>query len=139
MVRQAVEATWAMALHRNIGAQRHLLRDQVGVCTENLSSGVVVMKPAEDGVWSDASDSLNLASDRRILVEGSMGSNAITIVGVGFQDPAQMHLAQNNHVVHTTPDRSISRSTSPFCQGEAGAIGLSRIRVVKKFERWTNL
>jgi hypothetical protein len=36
-----------------------------------------------------------------------MGSDAIVIVGVGFQDPTQMHLAQDNDVVHTlTPDRS---------------------------------
>src|ERR1019366_8638466 len=53
------------------------------------------------------SDSLNLASDRRILVQGSMRSDAIILVGVGFQDPTQMHLAQDNDVVCTlTPDRS---------------------------------
>src|SRR5258707_13672653 len=35
-----------------------------------------------------------------------MRSDAIIIVGVGFQNPTQMHLAQDN-VVHTlTPDRS---------------------------------
>jgi hypothetical protein len=28
------------------------------VCTENLSWGVVVVKPAKDGLWFDASDSL---------------------------------------------------------------------------------
>src|SRR6201982_403804 len=36
-----------------------------------------------------------------------MCSDAIIIVGVGFQDPTQMHLAHDNDVVHTfTPDRS---------------------------------
>src|SRR5882762_11742941 len=36
-----------------------------------------------------------------------MRSDAIIIVGVGFQDPTQMHLAQDNDVVYTlTPDRS---------------------------------
>jgi hypothetical protein len=36
-----------------------------------------------------------------------MGSDFIIVVGVGFQDPAQMHLAQDNDVVHTLmPDRS---------------------------------
>ncbi len=36
-----------------------------------------------------------------------MRSDAIIIVGVGFQDPTQMHLAQDNDVVHAfTPDRS---------------------------------
>src|ERR1700730_13546004 len=65
------------------------------------------MKSAKDGVSFDASDSLNLASDRRILVQGSMRSVAIVIVGVGFQNSAQMRLAQDNDVVHTlTPDRS---------------------------------
>ena len=77
----------------------------MSVCAENLSSGVVAVKSAKDGVRFDASDSLNLASDRRILVQGSMRSDAIIIVGVGFQDPAQMHLAQNNDVARTfTPD-----------------------------------
>jgi hypothetical protein len=36
-----------------------------------------------------------------------MGSDGIVIVGVGLQDSTQMHLAQDNDVVHTlTPDRS---------------------------------
>src|ERR1700694_3078429 len=36
-----------------------------------------------------------------------MRSDAIVIVGVGFQDPTQMDLAQDNDVVHAlTPDRS---------------------------------
>src|SRR6202042_1732152 len=36
-----------------------------------------------------------------------MRSDAIMIVGVGFQDPTQMGLAQDNDVVQTlTPDRS---------------------------------
>ena len=36
-----------------------------------------------------------------------MRSYAIIIVGVGFQGPTQMDLAQDNDVVHTfTPDRS---------------------------------
>src|ERR1700722_3933093 len=66
-----------------------------------------MVKSTEDGVRFDTSDSLNLASDRRILVQGSMRSDVIVIVGVGFQNSAQMHLAQDNDVVHTfTPDRS---------------------------------
>ena len=36
-----------------------------------------------------------------------MRSDAIVIVGVGFQDATQMHLAQDHDMVHTfTPDRS---------------------------------
>src|SRR5664279_507906 len=78
-----------------------------GVCTENLSSGIAVMKSAQDGARTDHTGSLNRARNRRILVQGSIRSDVIVIVGVGFQDPTQMHLAQDNDVVHTfTPDRS---------------------------------
>ena len=36
-----------------------------------------------------------------------MRSDAVVIVSVGFEYPAQMRLAQDNDVVHTlTPDRS---------------------------------
>src|SRR5258708_30240614 len=65
------------------------------------------MKSAQDGARTDDTGSLNRARNRCILVQGSMRSEAIIIVGVGFQDPTQMHLAQDNDVVHTfTPDRS---------------------------------
>ena len=62
-----------------------------------------------------------------------MRSEAIVIVGVGFQDPTQMHLAQDNDVVHTlTPDRSDQPfGAKPFCQGEAGAVGLSRMPMAR--------
>jgi hypothetical protein len=93
------------------------------VCTENLNTGIVVMKSAQDGACTDHTGSLNRARNWRILVQGSMRSDAIVIVGVGFQDPTQMHLAQDNDVVHAlTPDRS----DQPF--GKAiGAVGLSRM------------
>jgi hypothetical protein len=66
-----------------------------------------MMKSAEYRVRTDDSSALNRARNRRILVQGSMRSDAIVIVGVGFQDPTQMHLAQDNDVVHTlAPDRS---------------------------------
>src|SRR5258708_36142591 len=83
----------------------------MAVCTENLSSGVVVVKSAQSGACTDHTGSLNRARNRRILVQGSMRSDAIVIVGVGFQDPTQMHLAQDDDVVSTlSPDRS----TQPF-------------------------
>jgi hypothetical protein len=46
------------------------------VCTENLSSGAVVMKSAQDGAWTDHTGPLNRARNRRILVQGSMRSDA---------------------------------------------------------------
>jgi hypothetical protein len=39
-----------------------------------------------------------------------------------------MCLAQDNDVVQTlAPDDPIRRSAKPFCQGEAGPVGLSRM------------
>src|ERR1700680_2452275 len=65
------------------------------------------MKSAQNGARTDHTGSLNRARNRRTLVQGLMRSDAIIIVGVRFQYPAQMHLAQDNDVVHTlTPDRS---------------------------------
>jgi hypothetical protein len=102
------------------------------VCTENLSSGVVVVKSAQDGARTDHTGSLNRARNRRILVQGSMRSDAIVIVGVGFQDPTQMHLVQDNDVIHTlTPDRSDQPFGKAIQQGEAGAVGLSRMLMAR--------
>jgi len=43
-----------------------------------------------------------------------------------------MHLAQDNDVVHTFRRiNPISRSAKPFCQGEAGAVGLSRMPMAR--------
>jgi hypothetical protein len=49
------------------------------VCTENLSSGVMVVKSAQNGARTDHTGSLNRARNRRILVQGSMRSNAIVL------------------------------------------------------------
>jgi hypothetical protein len=58
-------------------------------------------------VWFDASNSLERTRNQRILVQGSMRSEIIIIIGITFQNSAQMRLAQDNDVVHTfTPDRS---------------------------------
>src|SRR5216683_7481031 len=54
-----------------------------------------------------------------------MRSDAIIIVGIGFQDPTQMHLAQDNDVVHTlTPDRSdqpFGKRAGPGCLNRISA------------------
>jgi hypothetical protein len=65
------------------------------------------------------------------LVQGSMRSDAIFIVSVGFQVPTQ-NLAQDSDVVRTlAPDRSDQPFGKPFCQREAGAVGLSRMPMVR--------
>src|SRR6202047_1118019 len=65
------------------------------------------MKSAKDGARTDHTGSLNRARDWCILVQGSMRSDAVVTVRIRSQDSAQMHLAQDNDVVHTlAPDRS---------------------------------
>ena len=45
-----------------------------------------------------------------------------------------MLLAQDNDVVQAfSPDRPISRSAKPFCQGDPGAIGLSRMPMARSW------
>jgi hypothetical protein len=55
------------------------------VRTDNVNASVAVM-----------TGSLNRARNRRILVQGSMRSDAVVIISIGFQNSAQMRLAQDN-------------------------------------------
>ena len=56
--------------------RRLRLQGARGVCTENLNTGVVVMKSAQHGARAYATDALNRARNWRILVQGSMRSDA---------------------------------------------------------------
>src|ERR1700687_4437097 len=83
------------------------IRDGIPVCTENLNPDVVMMKSAQDSVRTYDAGSLNRPRNRRIFVQRSMRSDAVVIIGVRFQNPAQMLLAEDNEVIQTlTPDRS---------------------------------
>src|ERR1700733_11308034 len=57
------------------------------------------------------SGSLNRARNRRILVQGSMRSVAIVIVGVGFQTSAQMRLTKNDDMIQAL---AADRPDQPF-------------------------
>src|ERR1700675_3925925 len=99
-----------------------------GVCTENLNPDVLMMKSAQDSVRTYDAGSLYRPRNRRIFMQRSMRSDAVVIIGVRFQNAAQMLLAEDNEVIQTlTPDRS----AKPFCQGEAGVMGLSRMPMAR--------
>jgi hypothetical protein len=75
------------------------------VCTDNLNSGVMVMKSAENRACGTAAR--NRAMDRRILVERPMRPQLVIVSGILRQNPAQMCFAQYDHMVDTlAPDRS---------------------------------
>src|ERR1700682_1702089 len=74
---------------------------------KTLNPTIVVMKSAQDGARTDDTGALYRARDRRILVKGSMSPDAVVVMSVRFQNPAEMCLAQNDDVIQTlTPDRS---------------------------------
>jgi hypothetical protein len=55
-------------------------------------------------------------------------SDLVVIAGISLQDPAQVRLAQDDDMVEAlAPDRSDQSSAKLFCQGDAGAMGLSRM------------
>jgi hypothetical protein len=65
------------------------------VCTENLNTGVVVMKSAQDDARTDDTGTLYRTRDRRILVQGSMSPDTVVVISARFHNPAEMCLAQN--------------------------------------------
>jgi hypothetical protein len=90
------------------------------------------MKSAQDGKRPDHTGSLNRARYGRILTEGQVRPRLVIVASVRLQNPAQMRLAQDNGVSKNSRRIDpISRSTTPFCQGEAGAIGLSRMPMAR--------
>ncbi len=63
-----------------------------------------------------------------------MGSDTVVIVSIGFQNSAQMRLAQDNDVVQTlAPDRSDQPFGKAILPGEAGAVGLSRMPMARNW------
>jgi hypothetical protein len=61
-----------------------------------------------------------------------MRSYVIVVVDLGAQYSAQMGLAENNDVVrHSRRTDPISLSANPFCQGERGAMVLSRMPIAR--------
>src|ERR1019366_7555882 len=102
------------------------------VCTENLNSDVVMVKPAEDRVGTNDSGLMNRTRNRRILVRRPMRSDGVVVIGIRFQNPAQMCLARDNDVVQTlAPDRSDQPFGKAILPGEAAAIGLSRMPMAR--------
>ena len=71
---------------------------------------------------------MNGARDRRIFIQGPVGSDLVVIAGIGFQDSAQMRLAQDDEMIHgLAPDRA----DQPFGKAIL-AINMSRM----KFTKW---
>jgi hypothetical protein len=67
----------------------------------------MVMKSTKDRVRFNASGRLNRTGDRRIFIQWPVRPDLVVVAGVSLQDPAQMHLTQDDDMVHAlAPDRS---------------------------------
>jgi len=70
--------------------------------------------------------------DGSILVQTPMGPHAIVECDILAKDPAQGSLSEHDQVVEAFPPIvPISLSAYPFCHGEPGAIGLSRMPMAR--------
>src|SRR5258708_37580950 len=87
-----------------------------------------MMKSAEDRSRGELAEPSDRPIGRRILAQGQMGSEFVVIAGVGRKDPAQVSFAKDDDVIrHSRRIEPISLPACPFCQGDRGAIGWSRI------------
>jgi hypothetical protein len=90
----------------------------------------MVMQSAKDCQGQNAPDVLDGSGDWCILAK-DMRSSGLVKLGVSAEHVTQMLLAEHDHMITTHSRRiePISRSAWPFCQGDRGAVGLSRIPI----------
>src|SRR6266700_5107819 len=90
------------------------------------------MKAAEDGRRYDAAHVLDGATDRGVLVERPMSPQLIIIGGILRQTRHKCASPKTTRwSTHSRRIDPISLSAKPFCQGEPGAMGLSRTPMVR--------
>jgi hypothetical protein len=111
-------------VHRNVRC--------IAVCAENSDSAIMVMKAAKNGARGDGTEAFNCPMKRGILVQTAMAPRCIVVGGKLAKGPAQMCLPE--HVMWSRHSRRIvpiSLSAYPFCHGEPGAMGLSRMPMAR--------
>src|SRR5207302_5523409 len=109
-------------------------RIQIRRCLYRKSdSAIMVMKSAEDGRRYDAAHVLDGAMDRRVLVERPMSPQLVIVGGHTFVRIRRKCSSPKTTMWSTHSRRidPISLSAKPFCQGEPGAMGLSRMPMVR--------
>jgi len=68
-----------------------------------LDPAILVMKAAKDRLACDDAEALNRPVEWGILVQRAMNARFIIICGIPAEDPAQVRLHENDHVVETFP------------------------------------
>ena len=72
-----------------------------------------MVKPAQDGLSSELAEPLRLSTARRILPQGQMRSQFVSISGVGRKDPAQMGLTDDNGMIEAFPATDLALPSRP--------------------------
>ena len=91
-----------------------------------------MMKLAENRPRRNLAEPLDWPMARRILVERQMCPEFVVIAGVRTKDPTQMHFAEDDDVIEAfAADRADQPLRMPFCQGERGAVGRSRMPIAE--------
>ncbi len=86
------------------------------------------MQPAEERMRREASDPLNPAREGRVLVQRSVRSHIVVIAGIGLQNPAQVCLAQGDHVVDALAS---NRSGAVMADYEAKSVSDPRVSSIR--------
>jgi hypothetical protein len=73
------------------------------VCTDNLRSGIVMMKSAQDGARPDYTDPLNRARNGRILIQGQVRPRLTIVEGV--RPPSLDHVLGDARLCDFKPER----------------------------------
>lgn len=95
-----------------------------------LDPGVLMVKPTENFDRGDPSDAVNGSVKRCVLVKREMSPRGVVVGLIGLEDSAKMSFSDDHDVIEIfTSDRAIS--AWPFCHGDCGAVGRSRIPIAR--------
>jgi hypothetical protein len=92
--------------------------------------GRVLSDQKDNWCRENTPDGLNSPRQRRILVQREMCPRAVVIVHIRKEHMAQVPLAKDNDMVSCRIE-PISRSVWPFCHGDWGAVGRSRMPMAR--------
>ena len=89
-----------------------------------------MVESAQDVAGDDAAAALNRSAMWGIFLQAEMGPCRVVIRSVFLQDALKMGLAPHDYVVKTLARiEPIARSIYPFCHGDRGAMGRSRMPI----------
>ena len=98
-----------------------------------------MMESAEQRDGLNAANRLRGAADRCILAEREMVPDPIIIVSIGMQHVPEMPFAKDHDMIEAVaPDRADETFAVPFCQGDRGAVGRSRMPIARSLRLKTS-